>query len=51
MHPGMVKMKLLARSYMWWPRMDSNIEEIVRSCNECAGQRGLPPVAPMHSWS
>ena len=49
-HPGMVKMKLLARSYMWWPRMDSNIEEIVRSCNECAAQCGLPPVAPLHSW-
>ena len=30
--------------------MDSNIEEIVRSCNECAAQRGLPPVAPLHSW-
>ena len=49
-HPGMVKMKLLARSYMWWPRMDGNIEEIVRSCKECAAQRGLPPVAPLHSW-
>ena len=49
-HPGMIKMKLLARSYMWWPRMDSNIEEVVRSCNECAAQRGLPPVAPLHSW-
>ena len=34
-HPGMVKMKLFARSYMWWPRMDSNIEEVVRSCNGC----------------
>ena len=50
-HPVMVKMKLLARSYMWWPRMDGNIEEIVRSCKECAAQRGLPPVAPLHSWS
>ena len=30
--------------------MDSNIEEIVRSCNECAAQCGLPPVAPLHSW-
>ena len=36
--------------HMWWPRMDSNIEEIVRSCNECAAQRGLLPVVPLHSW-
>ena len=36
--------------YIWWPRMDSNIEEIVRSCYECAAQGGLPPVAPLHSW-
>ena len=49
-HPGIVKMKLLARSYMWWPKMDCNIEEIVRSCKECAAQRSLPPVAPLHSW-
>lgn len=49
-HLGMVKMKLLAHSYMWWPRMNGNIEEIVRSCKECAAQHGLPPVAPLHSW-
>ena len=30
--------------------MDSNIEEIVRSCNGCAVQRGLLPVALLHSW-
>ena len=49
-HPGIVKMKLLARSYMWWPKLDQNIEDIVKSCRECATQRSLPPVAPLHSW-
>ena len=49
-HPGIVKMKLLARSYMWWPKLDQNIEEIVKSCKDCATQRNLPPVAPLHSW-
>ena len=49
-HPGMVKMKLIARSYMWWPKIDQNIEDIVKSCRECVAQRSLPPVAPLHSW-
>ena len=35
---------------MWWPKIDQNIEDIVKSCRECAAQRSLPPVAPLHSW-
>ena len=31
-HPGIVKMKSLARSNVWWPQMDTNLEEKVKSC-------------------
>ena len=41
-HPGVVKIKLLAHSYMWWPKIDCNIEEIVKTCKEHTAQRGLP---------
>ena len=31
-HLGMSRMKSLARSYIWWPGLDSQIEELCRAC-------------------
>ena len=33
-HSGIVRMKSLAREHFWWPGMDGEIENIVRSCCE-----------------
>ena len=33
-HPGIVRMKSLARSYFWWSTMDLYIEEVVKECVE-----------------
>ena len=30
-HPGIVKLKSLARHYVWWPKMDAHIEQVVRA--------------------
>ena len=49
-HPGIVKMKALARSYMWWPGQDQEIERHVNDCNVCQQYRNQPPVAPLHPW-
>ena len=27
-HPGISKMKSLARSFVWWPNMDKDLEEL-----------------------
>ncbi|XP_057691299.1 uncharacterized protein K02A2.6-like [Corythoichthys intestinalis] len=34
-HSGIVKMKEMARSYFWWPGLDKQIEETVKSCSSC----------------
>ena len=47
-HPGIVKMKSLARSYMWWPNMNAQLEARVKACEECQARRPPPAVAPLH---
>ena len=49
-HSGIVKMKSLARSYVWWPKMDTNLEEKVKSCATCQSHQKTPPCSPFHPW-
>ena len=49
-HPGIVRMKALARSYLWWPKIDEDIERKVKSCEICQSTRYLPARAPLHPW-
>ncbi|XP_060103361.1 uncharacterized protein LOC132577587, partial [Heteronotia binoei] len=49
-HPGIVRMKALARSYVWWPGMDGEIEDWVRRCSACQESRLDPPSAPATRW-
>ena len=49
-HPGITKMRSLARMYVWWPSIDSDIEKSVRRCTECQNVQSTPPVAPLHPW-
>ena len=32
-HPGVVRMKRLARRYVWWPKIHQEIENMISSCN------------------
>ena len=50
-HPGTSRMKSLARSLVWWPGLDKEIEQLVQSCPECQQERPSPPSAPLHPWS
>ena len=49
-HLGIVKMKSLARSYVWWPKMDTNLEEKVKSCATYQSHQETPPCSPLHPW-
>ena len=49
-HPGMTRMKALARSYVWWPNMDQEIEQISKHCETCCVNQNNPSSAPMHMW-
>ena len=49
-HPGMVRMKALARSFVWWPGIDGDIEEFVKECNPCQRSRPNLPATYLHPW-
>ena len=34
-HPGIYHMKELARSFVWWPGLDDDIQTKVQSCTQC----------------
>ena len=42
-HPGIVAMKSLARSLVWYPGIDHDIETLVKSCPECISIKPRPP--------
>lgn len=49
-HLGIVKMKGIARSFVYWPGIDKDIENISKGCNECAKYANDPPKFREHHW-
>lgn len=49
-HLGVVKMKSIARNYVYWPGLDADIESMCRACAACLQQRDAPPHAPLTPW-
>ena len=49
-HPGVTRMKRLARLYVWWPRINKDLEFAVKTCGNCQEHQKAPSQAPMHPW-
>ena len=49
-HFGMQKMKQLAQSAVYWPHIDSQIEDTCRCCTACAEHQNRPPQPDNHPW-
>ena len=49
-HPGIVRMKGLARAHVWWPGLSESIEQAVFNCDACQENRKQPPTVPLQPW-
>ena len=49
-HIGSARMKSQARSWMWWPNMDSEIEAMVKACFNCQLHSNKPCKSPLMPW-
>lgn len=49
-HPGIDRMKSLARSFVYWPNIDEDVESFVRQCRSCAAAAKLPRKTTLSSW-
>lgn len=50
-HLGVVKMKGVARSHVWWPKIEKDIENMVKNCQLCKSVQNTPTCsAKYHHW-
>ena len=49
-HPGITCMKSLARLHVWWPTINTDIEQTVQSCSNCQEIARDPVRVPLHQW-
>ncbi|XP_046443918.1 uncharacterized protein K02A2.6-like [Daphnia pulex] len=49
-HAGIVRMKAVARSFIWWPGLDSQLTEMATSCLPCLQTRNNPKRRKEAAW-
>lgn len=48
-HVGMVRCKIRARNLLFWPGMNSDIEQMIGNCQTCLKFAHMPPAEPLSS--
>ena len=49
-HLGIVKMKAIARSFVYWKNIDKDIEDAAKNCVHCAEIKTDPHKVKVHHW-
>ena len=49
-HLGIVKMKRIARLFVYWPKIDMDIEGMTKECDRCLKIANRPKVYEGHHW-
>lgn len=49
-HLGVVKMKAIARSFVYWKNIDKDIEDTAKNCIHCAEIKTNPQKVKVHHW-
>ena len=49
-HIGIVKMKALSRSFLWWPGLDNEIEQLAKRCAGYQINQKLPTKSSLRPW-
>ena len=49
-HPGISRMKAVARGYFWWPGLDQEIADMVAECQTCLAVKHSPTTSVLHPW-
>jgi len=44
-HSDVTEMKWIARNCMWWPGLDTEIENVAKTCQSCQVVKRAPPLA------
>ncbi|XP_046601337.1 uncharacterized protein K02A2.6-like [Neodiprion lecontei] len=50
-HPGIVGTKVAARTFAWWPRIDQEIESLVKNCKKCMEIQHALKKTPTENWT
>lgn len=50
-HPGIVQSQSLAKTYVYWPRINRDLEEMIKQCNSCQRFKNKEPETPLNSWN